>query len=58
MGEPEMETIAEFIARVLVEQVPPEQIAGDVADFRRPLQTLYSCFDHPAPPRRTGPAAR
>jgi glycine hydroxymethyltransferase len=58
MGEPEMESIADFIARVLVEQVPPEQVAGDVADFRRPFQTLYYCFDHPSPPQQTGPAAR
>ena len=58
MGEPEMDTIADFIARVLVEQAPPEQVAGDVADFRRPLQTLYDRFDHPAPPQRTGLAAR
>jgi glycine hydroxymethyltransferase len=58
MGEAEMDTIADFIARVLVEQVPPEQVAGDVADFRRPFQTLYYCFDHPSPPQQTGPAAR
>jgi glycine hydroxymethyltransferase len=52
MGEAEMETIAGLVARVLVEGVPPERVVGDVVDFRRPFQTLYYCFDNPAPPGR------
>jgi glycine hydroxymethyltransferase len=53
MGEKEMESIADFIARVLVEGVDPEMIAGEVTDFRRAFQTLYYCFDHPSPPQMT-----
>ncbi len=52
MGTPEMEQIADFIARVLVEEAAPERVAGDVVDFRAPFQTLYYCFEHPAPPER------
>ncbi len=45
MGPAEMETIADFIARILVEGVAPERLAGDVADFRRPYQTVHYCFE-------------
>jgi len=31
--------------------VTPERVADDVVDFRRGFQTLYYCFDHPAPER-------
>ncbi|MGO9206068.1 MAG: serine hydroxymethyltransferase [Candidatus Limnocylindrales bacterium] len=57
MGESEMEAIADLIARVLVEQLSPELVAGDVADFRGPFQILYYCFDHPLPPQHAGLAA-
>src|SRR5438132_1387208 len=36
MGEAEMETIADFIARVLVERVEPEAVRDEVVAFRRP----------------------
>jgi len=45
MHEAEMESIADFIARILVEQAAPE----DVVAFREPYQTLYYCFDHGMP---------
>jgi glycine hydroxymethyltransferase len=45
MKEPEMETIADFIARVLVEQVAPEDVVDDVVAFREHYQTVYYCFD-------------
>lgn len=50
MHEADMATIADFIARVLVKNEPPETVAGDVEDFRLPKQTLYYNFDHGLPP--------
>ncbi len=50
MGEADMETIADFIARVLVEGVEPERIADDVIAFRQPYQTVYYCFEAGLPP--------
>ena len=44
-----METIAAFMARLLVEQAAPEDIVDDVIAFRQPYQTLYYCFDHGMP---------
>src|SRR5947208_4797741 len=49
MHEPEMETIAAFMVRLLIEQAAPEDIVDDVIAFRQPYQTLYYCFDHPMP---------
>jgi glycine hydroxymethyltransferase len=49
MKEQEMETIADFMARVLVEQEAPEEIVDDVVAFREPFQTVYYCFDHGIP---------
>ena len=49
MREPEMETIAGFIARVLVEGASPEQVASDVVAFRAPYQTIYYCFENGLP---------
>jgi len=49
MGEAEMETIADFIARVLIEKAPVEQVAKDVVAFRQPYQTIYYNFDHGLP---------
>lgn len=45
-----METLAEFIAQVLVERREPEALAGAVVDFRAPFQTLYYCFETGLPP--------
>ena len=50
MREAEMEQIADFIARVVVEQESPAEVAQDVAAFRQNYQTLYYCFDHGLPP--------
>jgi glycine hydroxymethyltransferase len=52
MAEPEMEHIADFIARVLVDHVAPETIADDVIAFREPYQTLYYCVEQGLPPAR------
>ena len=49
MGEPEMETIAEFMARILIEKESPHDVVEDVIDFRRPYQSLYYCFDNGLP---------
>src|SRR5690348_2797127 len=49
MGEAQMETIADFIARVLVERAEPEKIGDEVITFRQPYQTLYYCFEHGLP---------
>lgn len=49
MGKAQMETIADFIARVLVEGVSPEQLADEVIAFREPYQTVYYCFEHERP---------
>ncbi len=49
MKEQEMETIADFMARILVEQKSPEEVVDDVVAFREPYQTVYYCFDHGIP---------
>src|SRR5712691_3677342 len=49
MGEAEMETIADFITRILVEGSAPEAVLDDVIAFRQPFQTLYYCFEHGVP---------
>lgn len=51
MDGPEMEVIADFIYKILVESVPPERLVDAAVDFRRGFQTLYYCFDNPAPKR-------
>lgn len=50
MRESEMDTIAGFIARVLVEKQAPEDVIEDVIEFRSAFQTLYYNFDHGLPP--------
>jgi len=50
MRETDMQTIAGFIARVLVENESPAVVARDVEDFRLSYQTLYYNFDHGLPP--------
>ncbi|MFP4611577.1 MAG: serine hydroxymethyltransferase [Thiohalophilus sp.] len=50
MREAEMETIADFIARVLIEGESTESVGRDVVDFRLPQQTFYYNFDHGLPP--------
>lgn len=51
MHEKEMDTVADFIARVLVEKAAPEDVVEDVIDFRQGYQTLYYNFDHGLPPQ-------
>jgi len=51
MREGEMEIIADFIARMLVERSVPEKVVDDVIAFRQPYQTLYYCFDNGLPPQ-------
>jgi glycine hydroxymethyltransferase len=50
MREEDMETIADFVARILVEKSAPEDVLEDVIEFRMPYQTLYYCFDKGLPP--------
>ncbi|HEX2913657.1 MAG TPA: serine hydroxymethyltransferase [Chloroflexia bacterium] len=50
MGAAQMETIAGFMARVLVEGEAPEQVGREVIEFRQAYQTLYYCFDNGLPP--------
>jgi glycine hydroxymethyltransferase len=50
MGEKEMDQIADFMARILVEGEAPESVGEDVVDFRLPFQTLYYSFDDGLPP--------
>jgi len=51
MGESQMETIADFIARILVERAEPEAVRDEVIAFRQPYQTLYYCFENGLPGR-------
>ena len=51
MREPEMEQIADFIARTLVDRVAPEALVDDVTAFRAPYQTLYYCVEAGLPPQ-------
>lgn len=50
MREAHMETIAGFMARVLVEREPVERVLADVVDFRAPYQEIYYCFETGLPP--------
>ena len=49
MREEEMETIADFMARVLIEKEAPATVMEDVVEFRQPYQKLYYCFDNGLP---------
>jgi glycine hydroxymethyltransferase len=49
MKEPEMEQIADFMTRVLIEKQSPESVMEDVVEFRLPYQKLYYCFDNGLP---------
>jgi hypothetical protein len=44
-----MESIADFIARVLVERTAPEVVRDEVVAFRQAYQTLYYCFESGLP---------
>jgi glycine hydroxymethyltransferase len=49
MREEHMETIADFMARILVEKETPSRVVEDVIEFRLPYQKLYYCFDNGLP---------
>jgi glycine hydroxymethyltransferase len=49
MKETDMSTIADFIARVLVEREDVRSVRQDVEDFRLPRQVFYYNFDHGYP---------
>ncbi len=50
MRESEMDTIADYVGRILVEGESPAAVMEDVVDFRQGYQTLYYNFDHGLPP--------
>jgi len=50
MKEAEMEKIADFIARILVQGEEPERLRPEVVALRRSFPTLYYCFEHGLPP--------
>jgi len=49
MKEAEMETIADFIAEIVVRGAAPESVLPRVLDFRSGFQTLYYCFENGLP---------
>jgi glycine hydroxymethyltransferase len=49
MREKEMDTIADFIGRVLIEKQSPETVMEDVIEFRQGYQTLFYNFDRGLP---------
>ncbi|MCK5431029.1 MAG: hypothetical protein KAI94_16245, partial [Anaerolineales bacterium] len=51
MREEQMETIADFMARILIEKETPSRVVEDVIEFRQPYQKLYYCFDNGLPDR-------
>lgn len=46
LREADMATIADFIARILINGESPQTVGQDVIDFRLPLQTFYYNFDN------------
>lgn len=52
MDSAEMEAIAGFMARVLVQGEDPEQVGRDVIEFRAAYQTLYYCFENGLPAKK------
>lgn len=46
MMEQDMETIADFMVRVLVNGEDPQSVRRDVEDFRLPMQDFYYNFDN------------
>ncbi|MGQ9676287.1 MAG: serine hydroxymethyltransferase [Chloroflexota bacterium] len=50
MGQAQMEVIADFIVRILLNGEKPESVARDVVDFRASYQTVYYCFENGLPP--------
>jgi glycine hydroxymethyltransferase len=46
MKEEEMDIIAEFIKRVIIDKVPPTIVKKDVLSFRKPYQKVHFCFEN------------
>lgn len=49
MHKQDMEIVADFIARILVERATPEDVRDEVIAFREAYQTLYYCFENGLP---------
>lgn len=49
MREQDMDTIAGFIERILIQGEPASAVGRDVEDFRLPFQTIYYNFDNGLP---------
>ena len=45
MRESEMQEIAEFIKRVVIDKEPPEKVRQDVIEFRKDFQKVHYCFE-------------
>ncbi|MDH7563377.1 MAG: serine hydroxymethyltransferase [Candidatus Bathyarchaeota archaeon] len=46
MKESEMEEIAEFVKRVIIDRAPMDKVAVDVAEFRKGYQKVHYCFEN------------
>jgi glycine hydroxymethyltransferase len=46
MREGDMEAIADFIKRVVIDKEAPAQVKRDVVDFRKDFQRVHFCFDN------------
>lgn len=49
MHEKEMDNIADFMGRILIEKQSPETVVEDVIEFRQGYQTLFYNFDYGLP---------
>ena len=45
MKEDDMEDIASFIKRIVLDKEPQEKVRKEVAEFRRIFRTLHYCFE-------------
>ena len=54
MAETEMDRIADFMSRIIVERQKPEAVVEEVTAFRLPFQTLYYCFENGLPAGAAG----
>lgn len=52
MDEEDMDIIAGFIARMLVERESPDSVMEEVIEFRQPYQDFYYCFENGLPPSK------
>jgi len=47
MGKSEMEEIAEFFKKLIVEKKDPKKVKNEVAEFRKDFQEIKYCFQNP-----------